>query len=261
MKIEHQTFVRLLDFVDLFPSFFMGSNSDLPIVGGSILDHEHFQGGLPCLPIFQAKNKEEVYLSSKGSKVSILDFYVSALRIEGKNKEDVISLADSILDKWLPYNDIENDIIGNENGVRHNALTLISEKKGDVYNLYLLLRNNRTNEEYPDGIFHAHPEYFPIKKEGIGLIEAAGLFILPARLKRQIEEAKQSALLPKEEYLAKFPDMKDFEDMISAIQDGETPESYINSVCQNILRNVAVFKDNEKGREGFHKFLKHVFGE
>ena len=261
MKIEHQTFVRLLDFVDLFPSFFMGSNSDLPIVGGSILDHEHFQGGLPCLPIFQAKNKEEVFLSSKGSKVSILDFYVSALRIEGKDKEDVISLADSILDKWLPYNDIENDIIGNENGVRHNALTLISEKKGDVYNLYLLLRNNRTNEEYPDGIFHAHPEYFAIKKEGIGLIEAAGLFILPARLKRQIEEAKQSALMPKEEYLAKFPDMKDFEGMISAIQNGETAESYINSVCQNILRNVAVFKDNEKGHAGFHKFLKGVFGE
>jgi len=261
MKIEHKTFRRLLDFVDLFPSFFMGSNSDLPIVGGSILDHEHFQGGLPCLPIFQAKKKEEIYLSSQGSKVSILDFYVTALKIEGKDKEDVISLADSILDKWLPYNDIDNDIIGNENGVRHNALTLISEKKDGVYNLYLLLRNNRTSKEYPDGIFHAHPEYFSIKKEGIGLIEAAGLFVLPARLKRQIEEAKQSANLPKEEYLAKFPDMKDFEGMISVIKNGGTPEGYINSVCQNILRNVAVFKDDEKGRAGFHKFLKTVFGE
>lgn len=261
MRIEHKTFVRLLDFVDKFPSFFMGSNADLPIVGGSILDHEHFQGGLPVLPIFSAKNKEKVFESKEGSKVSILDFYVTALKIEGTNKEDVISLADKVLEKWIPYNDLENDIVASEDGIRHNTITLISRKKDGEYNLYLLLRNNRCNEEYPDGIFHAHPEYFNIKKEGIGLIEAAGLFILPARLKRQIEEAKESATLSKEEYLAKFPDMKDFENMIEAIKSGETAEGYINKVCQGILRNVAVFKDNEKGNKGLHKFIKETFGE
>ncbi len=259
MHIEHKTFVRLLDFVDIFPTFFLGSNSDLPIVGGSILDHEHFQGGLPVLPIFEAKNLEEVYHSKKNTTVSILNFYLSVLKIEGENKNDVIDQADKILNSWLAYDDLENEIIANENGVRHNAITLIARKTDEKYNLYLLLRNNRTNEQYPEGIFHAHPEYFSIKHEGIGLIEAAGLFILPARLKRQIQEAKESALLSKEDYLAKYPDMKDFEGLIEAIKEGKTAESYINNVCREILRNVAVFKDNEKGKEGFHKFVKKTF--
>ncbi len=261
MYIEHKTFVRLLDFVDMFPSFFLGSNSDLPIVGGSILDHEHFQGGLPVLPIFKAKNLVEVYHSSKNTTVSILDFYLSVLKIEGEDKEDVIAQADKILDNWLIYDDLENDIIANENGVRHNAITIISHKKEGKYNLYLLLRNNRTNEEYPEGIFHAHPEYFSIKHEGIGLIEAAGLFILPARLKRQIQEAKESAKLPENEYLAKYPDMKDFKDMIVAIKAGQTAEDYINNVCRNILKNVAVFKDTNKGKDGFKKFVGKTFKE
>lgn len=259
MHIEHKTFVRLLDFVDIFPSFFLGSNSDLPIVGGSILDHEHFQGGLPVLPIFKAKNLSTVYESSKGTIVSILDFYLSVLKVEGENKEDVIAQADKILDNWLTYDDLENEIISSENGVRHNAITLIAHKNEGKYNLYLLLRNNRTNEEYPEGIFHAHPEYFSIKHEGIGLIEAAGLFILPARLKRQIEEAKESAKLDEKDYLAKYPDMKDFSALISAIKEGKSAEEYINNVCRNILRNVAVFKDTPKGKEGFQKFVKKAF--
>lgn len=261
MHIDELTFRRLLDFVDLFPSFFMGSNSDLPIVGGSILDHEHFQGGLPVLPIFEAKNKERVYVSESGSKVSILDFYVSALKIEGENKEDVIHQAKRILDSWLEYSDEENEIIAYEGDTRHNALTLLSRKETNEYQLFLLLRNNRTSEKYPDGIFHAHPEYFPIKKEGIGLIEAAGLFILPARLKRQIKEAEESAKIVKEEYLAKYPDMKDFQDMIEEIRKGKTAETYINEVCRNILKNVAVFKDDEKGYRGFKEFVNKTFGE
>ncbi len=261
MHIEHKTFIRLLDFVDLFPSFFLGSNSDLPIVGGSILDHEHFQGGLPVLPIFNAKNLEEVYHSKLNTSVSILDFYLSVLKIEGKNKNDVIAQADKILDNWLVYDDLENEIISNENGTRHNAITLIANKVDGKYNLYLLLRNNRTNEQYPEGIFHAHPEYFSIKHEGIGLIEAAGLFILPARLKRQIQEAKESANMEEKEYLAKYPDMKDFSALISAIKEGKSAEEYINNVCRNILRNVAVFKDTPKGKEGFHKFVKKTFEE
>lgn len=261
MHIDELTFRRLLDFVDLFPSFFMGSNSDLPIVGGSILDHEHFQGGLPLLPIFKAKNKETVYFSKKDSQVSILDFYASALKIEGKDKEDMIEQAKIVLASWLNYDDEENDIISHEGEVRHNALTLLSRKEGEVYELFLLLRNNRTSEIYPDGIFHAHPEYFPIKKEGIGLIEAAGLFILPARLKRQIKEAEASAKLSKEEYLKLYPDMKDFGTMIEEIKNGKEAKTYINEVCRNILYNIAVFKNDEKGYQGFKKFIKYTFGE
>lgn len=261
MHIEKKTFERLFDFVDLFPSFFMGSNSDLPIVGGSILDHEHFQGGLPVLPIFKAENKETVFTSKKGSTLSILSFYDTALHFEGKDREDVISLASQVMDAWLPYEDLENDIIGNENGIRHNAITSLARKTGEVYHLYLLLRNNRQTEEYPEGLFHAHPEYFSIKKEGIGLIEASGLFILPARLKRQIKEAEASAKLSEEEYLSLYPDMKDFKDMIEAIRQGESAEQYINDVCRGILGNVAVFKEDKKGQEGLHRFLKSALGE
>lgn len=259
MHIERKTFERLTDFVDLFPTFFMGSNSDLPIVGGSILNHEHFQGGLPVLPIFNAKNKEMVFESSKNTKVFIVDFYLTCLKVEGKNKGDVIDVAEKVLSSWLTYSDFENDIIANEDGIRHNAVTSICHKVNDTYHLYLMLRNNRTNEEYPDGIFHAHPEYANIKHEGIGLIEAAGLFILPARLKRQINEAVESSKLTKEEYLAKYPDMADFGVMIDFLRNGGTPEEYINNVCRNILKNVAVFKDTEKGNNGLHKFLKITF--
>ena len=262
MAICKKTFTRLFDFVDRFPFFYIGSNSDLPIVGGSILNHEHFQGGEPILPLLKAPIKEKVWKSDKGSEVSILDFYISALSIEGKDREDIENIGERILNAWRPYCDPKCDIISGVGEKRHNTITPFAEKRGDTYRLIIGLRNNRTNEEYPDGIFHAHPEYHPIKKEGIGLIEAAGLFILPARLLRQQKEVDDvvSRSLSKEEAQSLYPDIEPFFPMIETMEKEKiSSKQYINNVCQGILKNVAVFKDDENGKEGFRRFLKEVF--
>lgn len=263
MCISRKTFIRLFDFVDRFPFYFIGSNSDLPIVGGSILNHEHFQGGLPILPIFKAGKKEIVYKSNKGSEVSILSFYVSSICLEGKDRHDIEDIASLILEKWRPYTDECCAIISGTGENLHNTITPYAFKKEDgTYRLILALRNNRTSEEYPEGIFHAHPEYLPIKKEGIGLIESAGLFVLPARLKRQMSEIEDvvNNNLTNEQALEKYSDISPFFPMIEIMKkDKISAKEYVNRVCQGILRNVAVFKDDEIGQKGFHKFLKEVF--
>ncbi|MCH4277999.1 MAG: galactose-1-phosphate uridylyltransferase [Bacilli bacterium] len=262
MKISGETLKAFGDFVDQFPHFFIGSNSDLPIVGGSILNHEHFQGGGHLLPLLISKDKETVYTSKKGSKVSILDFYVTSIKIMGSDKDDVLSLGTKVIDKWRHYSDPDNEIISDDSDGNHSTVTPFMRKIDGQYAVYLVLRNNRCSKAYPDGIFHAHPEYHHIKKEGIGLIEAAGLFILPARLKRESAEVEEAVSMDKKDYLAKYPDLVSFEGMIDEMKaTHETSEAYINKVCQGILKNVAVYKDDEKGQEGLHKFIKETFHE
>lgn len=261
MSICLENLRALLDFVELFPHYFIGSNSDLPIVGGSILNHEHFQGGEHLLPLLKAPIKETILTSPKGTKVSIVDFYVSALRIEGKDRRDVESYADKILTTWKTYDDPENEILSSTSGERHNTLTPFARYVDGRYVLTLCLRNNRTSERYPDGIFHAHPEYHAIKKEGIGLIEAAGLFILPARLLRQEKEVDEAVAknLTESDYLALYPDLAPFKSMIETMKAEKiTSREYINRTCQSILKNVAVFKDDEQGQKGLHQFLKEA---
>jgi UDPglucose--hexose-1-phosphate uridylyltransferase len=264
MAISPDTLKALMDFVDLFPHFFIGSNSDLPIVGGSILNHEHFQGGGHLLPLLLAKPRELVYESKKGTKVSLVDFYVTALSFTGSDREDVLAQASHLLGVWRHYNDPSHDIIADDEAGNHSTCTPFVKKEKGVYTLYLVLRNNRCDAQYPDGIFHAHPEYHHIKKEGIGLIEAAGLFILPARLVRQSAEVEDAVKnhLSEKEYLAKYPDLASFGGMIKEMSEtGETSREYINKVCQGILRNVAVYKETKEGQEGLHAFLKEVFHE
>lgn len=262
MHISLTTVKRLLSFVEQFPHFFLGSNSDLPIVGGSILTHEHYQGGSPVLPLFSAQDKEVVKVSEKGTKISILDFYPSSLRIRGKDKEDVLHYCGKAIEAWKEHDDPENGIYHETGGTSHNTVTPFAEMKDGEYEVSLILRNNRTSEEYPDGIFHAHPEYFAIKKEGIGLIEAAGLFVLPARLKRQLHEVEETLSLSQEAAEKKYPDMALFASFRTLIKEkGLTPIEGVNHVCQNILRNVAVFKDDEKGNEGMHRFMEVICNE
>lgn len=260
MEISRRILSKLFAFEEIFPHYFIGSNSDLPIVGGSILDHEHFQGGLTELPLLKAKPKEEIALSHyPTTKLYILDFYNTALLVKGKDKEEMLDLAEKILLKWRTYEDFENSIVGQDEKGNHSTITPILRVKDGYYELYLILRNNRCDETYPDGIFHAHPEYAHIKHEGIGLIEAAGLFILPARLKRQgalITDIVKNKT-PKEVYLKDNPDLEGFDDMVEQMSSrGISAETYMSEVCRNILLNVAVFKDDEKGRHGLHKFLK-----
>lgn len=260
MKVERKTFDRLLSFVEQFPVFFMGSNSDLPIVGGSILNHEHFQGGSPVLPLFAAKDKEVIFTSKSGTKVAKVDYYTNTIRISGTDKEEIMDLGEKILNAWRAYDNEELGIIHESEGNKHNTVTSYALKRGDEYQLIIVLRCNITTEEYPDGVFHAHPEYHAIKKEGIGLIECAGQFILPARLERQMVEAEKSVNMSKEEYLKEYPDMALFEDMINAMKENPSLDvaTYINRVCRNILKNVAVFKEDEKSEKAYDAFLKEA---
>ena len=272
MCISGATIERLFDFIELFPAYFVGSNSDLPIVGGSILNHEHYQGGKHVMPLHKAK-AYETYKCDKypDTSVEVVDFYNSVVRISGFNRNTVQALATEVIEKWRDYTDESVLIIADENGVKHNTVTPIARFLSDSrYCVELILRNNITTEEYPDGVYHAHPEYHNIKKEGIGLIEAMGLYILPARLKRQFgaiadilahkveykpeEKAEESHdLFVHKDMIAylikKHPRVKDLKKANAYITE------YVNDVCSKILYNTSVFAKDSKGVLAFNKFL------
>ena len=269
MHSDGTTVAKLLDFVDLLPNYFIGSNAALPIVGGSILNHEHFQGGLHRMPMHRAglrtqlKSREYPQL-----KAGILDWYNSGIRIEGKDRAAVAALAAKIIEEWKTFSCPECDILAETDGTPHNAVSPICQKEGDKYIFSLLLRNNRTDDRYPDGIFHVHPEYMNIKSEGIGLIEAMGLFILPGRLKRQLD-AVEDILCGKAVYdraaledpandlhIHRFMIEKLMAEGMSAGKEEAhlRMQQYVGKVCAGILGNTAVFKNDENGRKGFKKF-------
>ena len=227
MKIEKPTFGKLLDFVKAFPHYFVGSNADLPIVGGSILSHDHFQGGNYEFPM--AKCKEKATFTVKGFedvKVGIVDWALSTIRLKGTDIDRMCELGDKILSKWRSYDDEENDILSYTDAP-HNTITPIARKRDDLYELDLILRNNRTTEEHPLGIFHPHAEYHHIKKENIGLIEAMGLAVLPPRLTTELT------------------------------LDDKTKEE-VGQIFAKILENCGVFKDTQKGNEGFKRFIESL---
>ena len=264
MAIDRVNLGALFDFVDEMDNYFIGSNSDLPIVGGSILNHAHFQGGSHLMPLmyssvrytFDIKGYEDVSLN-------YLDWYNSTFFLKGKDKKRVLDLACHILEVWRGYSDEEADVIAYTDA-RHNTITPIVRKVNNEYYAYLILRNNRCNDVHPDGIFHAHQEYFNIKKEGIGLIEAMGLFILPARLKRQMGEVEyllNNSNISLEEYFKDHEDMEVHKDMILSLRNKEGDsksliQNYINDVCRKILECTAVFKNTEEGQEHLRRFVK-----
>ncbi len=271
MKIDEGTFIKLCDFVDLFPNYFVGSNASLPIVGGSILNHEHFQGGKHSMPIFASASKYE--LVKKGyedCRISYLNWYNSCLKITSPNRDKIISFASEILSIWNHYQDEEIEVIPHTKE-QHNAITPILRKVNQEYQLYIILRNNRTNKEHPDGIFHAHQQFHNIKKESIGLIEAMGLFILPGRLKRQftmIQDILMGAI-SQEEAIKLYPDIIVHQEMITSLQKEYgihnskqrtelILENYINHTCRQILECTAIFKNTPTGDEHFRKFLQAV---
>ena len=195
MKIEHNTFVKLFDFVKQFPHYMLGSNADLPIVGGSILSHDHFQGGRYEFPM--AKAPVEKSFTVKGFEdvqAGIVNWPMSVIRISGPDTERLIALADVILDAWRSYSDEASFIFAETEGEKHNTITPIARKRGDHYELDLVLRNNITTKEHPLGVFHPHANLHHIKKENIGLIEVMGLAVLPARLKKEMAEMEEAIL-------------------------------------------------------------------
>ena len=264
MKIEKATFVKLFDFVKLFPHYFLGSNADLPIVGGSILSHDHFQGGHYTFAMAKAEIEEHVEVKGFDDvEIGIVKWPMSVLRLRGKDDARLIELGDHILKAWRGYTDEEAFVFAETDGEPHNTITPIARKVGDIFELDLVLRNNITTEEHPLGVYHPHAEKHNIKKENIGLIEVMGLAVLPARLKEEME------LLA--EYLVEGKDIRTNEmiekhaewaegfvhkyDIITAENVMGILEKEIGEVFVAVLEDAGVFKCTTEGREAFKKFV------
>lgn len=267
MAINHDTFRKLLDFVKLFPHYFVGSNADLPIVGGSILSHDHFQGGNYTFAM--AKAPVEHKLSFKGFddiEAGILKWPMSVIRTRSTNPERLIELASKILDNWREYTDEDAFVFAQTNGEPHNTITPIARKNGDFYELDLVLRNNITTDEHPLGVYHPHAELHHIKKENIGLIEVMGLAVLPSRLKEEISLLKEAILsgadISGDEVLSKHSDwtneIKNKYSNINADNIDKIIETEIGLVFSKVLEHAGVYKRDQKGLEAFLKFAENV---
>ncbi len=262
MALTAKTFTKLLDFVDYAPQYFIGSNACLPIVGGSILAHEHFQGGKATFPMFLAPEMEELKTPIQGVSACVLDWYNNVILLKGKDKESVAKMGERILDEWVKYDD-ESVGVFSYTTAQHNALAPIVQKTKDGYKLYMQLRNNRCDDAHPDGIFHAHKEYHNIKSEAIGLIEAMGRFILPGRLDYQLKEVEKFLTGENSEIAENMlihTDMihdliKKHGNQLSAEEAHTIVMERVEWVCERILENTAVFKNDEQGKAAFDRFL------
>ncbi len=264
MFVSKETFKRLSSFVEIFPHYFLGSNAGLPIVGGSILAHEHYQGGNYIFPM----NRAEALFKFKIDKfndvvVEGLKWPLATLRIKAKNVEDLVECGGYIYDNWLNYADEERGIFKETNGTPHNAITPICRKEGDLFVLDLALRNNRTSEEFPDGIFHPHPDVQHIKKENIGLIEVMGLAILPGRLKNELEAVK-TFLLGSEADISKVEEyhrpwaVELKEKYTSNLDIDRFIEIEVGNKFVRVLEDAGVFKQTPDGIAGFKKFAESL---
>lgn len=267
MKIERATFGKLLDFVEQFPHYFVGSNADLPIVGGSILSHDHFQGGHYEFAMAKAPIEKGIeFTGFSDIKAGIVKWPMSVIRLNAPEKERLIELADKILLAWRGYSDESAFIFANTDGEPHNTITPIARRRGECYELDLVLRNNITTEEHPLGVYHPHANLHHIKKENIGLIEVMGLAVLPARLKDEMAQLKSTMLaggdLRSDETLAKHADWVDgFRSKYERIDESNIDEivrNEIGLVFLEVLKDAGVYKCTKDGREAFLRFIEAV---
>lgn len=263
MKISKKTFEDLFSIVDKFPSYFVGSNADLPIVGGSILTHNHYQGGNHIFPMDKTNTLESVKFNNFDNvSAELLEWPLSVIRLKSESKDDLIELSNLILSKWKSYSDKENQIITFSNNENHHTITPIVRKIENIYQIDLVLRDNQTSEEYPDGIYHPHKNLHHIKKENIGLIEVMGLAILPPRLKQESEEVAQ--------YLTdKNQEIKDYHkewanELRSKYTNIQSKEESLNIVRESIgdkfiqvLEDAGVYKQTENGKKAFLNFIEY----
>ena len=267
MKIEHDTFVKLFDFVKLFPHYMLGSNADLPIVGGSILSHDHFQGGHYEFPM--AKAAVDTDFTVKGYedvRAGIVNWPMSVIRLAGPDSDRLISLADVILEKWRGYTDEAAFIYAETNGEPHNTITPIARKRGGNYELDLVLRNNITTEEHPFGVYHPHAKLHHIKKENIGLIEVMGLAVLPSRLDGEMADLEKAILdgadIRSDEVLGKHADwVEEFLPQYKEVNAGnihEIIQKEIGKVFMEVLEDAGVYKRTEEGRKAFGRFVESL---
>lgn len=262
MVINRQTFENLFTFIEKFPHYMIGSNADLPIVGGSILTHDHYQGGRHRFPMQDASVIKEIEIKGyENIKVQMLNWPLSTLRLTADDKEVLVDLSDKILNHWINYDDVSCDILSHTNDVRHNTVTPIARMDNNRYQIDIVLRNNRTNDEHPLGIFHPHAKHHHIKKENIGLIEVMGLAVLPARLKDELECLKLCLL--KKKCIDDLESLKKHKEWFEYLQTLEFDEQSIDEFIEkevtkkfvSVLENAGVYKMNQKGIEGFTRFV------
>lgn len=265
MKIERATFVKLFDFVKQFPHYFMGSNADLPIVGGSILSHDHYQGGHYEFAMERAEFEKKFTVPGyEDVTAGIVKWPLSVIRIQSKDAGRLIDFAEHTLNKWRGYTDEAAFIFAETDGEPHNTITPIARKRGELFELDLTLRNNITTEECPLGVYHPHSEYHHIKKENIGLIEVMGLAVLPARLKQELGDLADAILTGKDiradETLAKHADWVDgflpkYDAFTQENIDGILKKE-VGDVFVHVLEDAGVYKCTPEGREAFGRFIK-----
>lgn len=265
MKINESAFRKLLSFVKIFPHYFLGSNADLPIVGGSILSHDHFQGGGYVLPMAKATERFSFRLAQYSDiDFAVLNWPVSVIRLRGNECERLVDAATHILNNWRSYTDEEAFIYAETSGELHNTITPIARYQNGKFELDLALRNNITTEERPLGVYHPREEYWHIKKENIGLIEVMGLAVLPRRLKEEMASVK-SAILSKSSLTADPAIEKHAKWVSSFINDYQTIdktnidsiiEDEVGKVFVKVLEDAGVYKNNSKGDEAFKRFIE-----
>lgn len=257
MKIDKEAFARLLTFVEKFPHYFIGSNADLPIVGGSILSHDHYQAGNYEFAMTRAKNVFSFQLDAFADvSASVLDWPMSVIRLQSKQKEDLLEAADHILQTWKNHSDPQADVQAFTEETPHNTVTPIARMRDDLYELDLVLRNNRTSEEHPMGIFHPHADVHHIKKENIGLIEVMGLAVLPARLKDELTDMNkflvgESNDVPEHHQQWANQLLNEYGTLSNAEQAEEILQKELGKKFARVLADAGVFKE----RDAFERFI------
>ena len=267
MQINRDTFKKLLDFVAIFPHYFVGSNADLPIVGGSILSHDHFQGGHYTFAMEKAPILKDVeFKGFSDIKAGIVKWPMSVIRLSADNPERLIELADKILINWRGYTDKDAFVFANTNNEPHNTITPIARRRGEAFELDLVLRNNITTDEHPMGVYHPHKELHHIKKENIGLIEVMGLAVLPARLKTEMADLANAIIsgadISADEALEKHAEwaqmIKGKYADINKNNVDDILKTEIGIVFAEVLEHAGVYKQTEKGIEAFERFINSV---
>lgn len=266
MVINQKTFENLFSFLDIFPHYMIGSNADLPIVGGSILSHDHYQGGNYEFPIQSAEVLKTLTSDDyKNTIIEVIKWPLSTIRLTSESKDELIMLSNKILESWRNYNAPVLDIISHTGDTPHNTITPIARKKGEKYQIDLVLRNNRTSEQYPDGIFHPHQESHHIKKENIGLIEVMGLAILPARLKDELQLLKDCLLNKRN--INDYPQLeKHYDWYLQLLNEFTITEDNVMDILEEavaikfvtVLEDAGVFKMDQQGIDALISFVEMV---
>lgn len=268
MRVTEKTFRRLLEFNGLFPHYVIGSNADLPIVGGSILTHDHFQGGNYEFAMARAEERDHRVFQQSGITACTLHWPMSVIRLKGADIEALVKASGTILDRWRQYSDESVGIVAHTNGDGHNTITPITRFRDGLYEVDMILRNNRTDEEHPFGIFHSRERFHHIKRENIGLIEAMGLAVLPSRLKKEMGQVKEFILNGDVEAIFRDDELEKHGHFAMTIMEGhEVTRENIDSIIDmeigkvflSVLKDAGVFKDTEEGKDAFLKCCEVLY--